>query len=283
MPKSTKVEKWLFYFNQFKKLPDSDIPDLGYDAQSFGKDYFNMGEKDKDLLWNGVRDLKYKENINKKDIHKILTNIYSREKVFDLHNLTPLHIEKVIKIIRERHNPQAKDISQLIQVAPIFFLREFMFYLQISYWMEFISLKDRHLGVPRDIDSLKESGLFGNFDSIKDAYIDLEGKFGEHFINGIPNHITMYIKKYCHDLYIPIMRNIDLTSDFLFCPELIISIINDTGQNDKRIISYRIEEEQLKMSDLQLRGFILPSVINDNITLLKKVVSDSIGRKKIED
>ncbi len=280
MPKRTKVDKWLYYFNRFKKLPEGDTPGLVYDAQSFGEDYYNMGDKDKDLLWNGVRDLKYKENINKSDIHKILTDIYSREKVFDLYNLTPLHIKKVNKIIREVYNPQTKDISQLIRVAPIFLLREFMFYLQISYWMEFISLKDRYLGVPRNIDSLKESGLFDNFDYLKDAYIDLEEKFGENFINDIPNHITMYIKKYCHELYIPIMRNIDLTCDFLFCPELIVSLIDYIGLNDKRIINYRIEEEKSKVIDLQNRGFILPSVIDHNIILLKKAISDSIDNIK---
>ena len=76
------------------------------------------------------------------------------------------------------------------------------------------------------------------------------------------------------------MRNIDLTCDFLFCPELIVSLIDYIGLNDKRIINYRIEEEKSKVIDLQNRGFILPSVIDHNIILLKKAVSDSIDNIK---
>lgn len=277
MNKTNKTDKWINYFNEHKIFPDCETAESADICGSFGQDFCSMNTDEKNLLWNAIRDLKYKPNINRNNINEILSSMYSRVQQFSHLKLTGSLVVRVNDIFADLMNSKLVDCSELIRIVPDSILSELLFCFKIIYWREFIKLNNYNLNQKSKVNVLDNSKIFGLTENIDYDSTRLKTDKNGDFDLFTPIYISRYIKKYGIDLYKQIMKDIEVHNNYLFCPDMIYSIIDQASFIEKQYIFINILDTESTLNNLEKNGFMFPDIFNENITSLRNVVYKKIN------
>ena len=277
MTQITITDKWIEYFNKYKIFPDGETSESADLRGSFGQNFYSMNADEKNLLWNAIINLKHKPNINRKNINEILYDMYSRDQQFNHLKLTELLIVKVNEIFDDLLNSELKDCSELIRNVPYYILEEFLFCFQIIYWREFVRLNNYNLNQKSKIDLLDVSKIFRRTENMQYDSTRLKTDNNGDFDSLTPVYMSRYIKKYGIDLYTQIMKDIEVHNNYLFCPDMIYSIIDQASFIEKQYIFINILDTESTLNNLEINGFMFPDIFNENITSLRNVVNKKIN------
>lgn len=273
MLKISVVDKWIKYFDKHKILPDGETIESSKILGSFGQDFSTMNSDERNLLWNAIRDLKHKPNINRKNINEILYDMYSRVQQFDGHVLKKSHLNTLDSIYADLWNSELIDCSELIQIVPNYTLDVFISNSKLYCWKEFKNVNTYFLSQPEKKKFLTNNKLFGFYENVDFEYQELIKQNDEAVDPLTPFYMSRYIKKYRRDLYELIMHTIEVTNDYLFCTELISSVIQDTTPAEKEYISTNIKDTESDLYLLKKAGFIIPDILMKNMSLLNDTIN----------
>ena len=277
MSKRTKADKWIYYFTRYMKPPENETPGMVYSRGTFHWDYEEMNKEDKYKLWDAVYKLKTKSNANIEVINKILTIMYNVKCYLDMDRCTESHRNCINKVKTELLDPTIIDLRSIVVSIPYTVLEELLTPYKVYFWEQFKILNIDKLNDAHYRDILLSSNFFQDvmqLEEISPGIIDhdFELKF---------QHYSQNVKKcfiQCDlSLAIPILENVQATTSFIFCPDMLIILLGKhSNLGVIKRINERIIEIETQISFLQGPGnnFTFPLIIENNLTLVKKRVAE---------
>ena len=147
-------------------------------------------------------------------------------------------------------------------------------HFKVFCWNEFSKLNIGSLNnesTLRILDNIRVFGYLSDINQLNHIF-EIIPKPSFHLLSS--DQLAEYIKRYAKDLKAPILKKIEISHDYLFCPELVSSIMPLVKDDDKINISANIVDTHQKLIELKNRGFIIPEILNKNILLLKKIINN---------
>ncbi|MFC1593555.1 hypothetical protein ACFL3O_01330 [Candidatus Neomarinimicrobiota bacterium] len=269
MTQKSITNKWMENFNKYEALQDFEEFESDVFTASFKEDYCNLNENDKEELWNFYLSRKrfYRTDT---DRYNILFEMYREDALNNYPKLSDDQKAKLDKIDKDISNLQLPDFHTLFPTAPYIMLEIIIEHFRVFSWKEFSRLNISSLNNESTLRILDNSKIFGDLPNINHLNPMFDIIHDEPFHNLSSEELGEYIKRYAKDLQTPILKKIDISHDYLFCPEIVNSIMPLVKDDDKINISGNIIDTHVKLIELKNQGFVIPKVFNTNILLLKK-------------
>lgn len=270
MTQITKADKWIEYFKKYETLQDFEREESDEIRESFKEDYYILNENDKEELWNYFLSRK-RFGFASNDNYYILLEMYNEDKLNNYSNLSDEQIDMLDNIFKDIGNLQLPNFHKLFLKAPYILLETILEHFRAFGWKEFSKLNIGSLANESKRDILNKTRIFGTVDDIYSLNNLLDMNEKEQFFDMHLTSIAKYIKSYAKELKNPILKKIEISHDYLFCPEIVSSIIPLATDDEKSNISKNIVDTHLKLIELKSQGFVIPKIFNTNILLLKNI------------
>lgn len=265
-----KTDIWISHFNKYESFQDYNKDEFDEIRESFKEDYCNLYENDKEKLWNlflARKRFRVRNNGN----YNILFEMYNEDKLSNYENLSDEQIDMINNIDQDISDLELPDFNILFTTAPFIMLERILESFRVYCWKEFNKLNIGNLNNESKRNTLDGSMIFGK---LMDIYqlndlLDLNEK--EQFFDMHLTSIVKYIKSYAKELKNSILKKIEISHDYLFCPEIVSSIMPLATDDEKSNISKNVVDTHLKLIELKSQGFVIPKIFNTNILLLKNI------------
>jgi len=278
MPKRTKADKWISYFERFCKLPEFETIGSVYDEMTFRDDYFLLEIEEKQKFWDTIYNFKNKRQMSNDFVQTLLEKVYQQDTVNEDIHFNDSVRNIINKIKNTPFNPKLMNLYSIIKTVPNHLLDELLTPYKVYCWTKFKDSNLLKLEYTPYLDVIESSKLFDNVREV-------EEKSG----SGINESYEIDFIQYCYkiekyfDGYGPLMtieifKNIQVFNNFLFCPKILSVVVEYLSLTEVMIIKGRLREIENQMLSINnyAHEFIFPTIIKKNLTEIRNITQSRL-------